>query len=146
MKKILLKKILKWVLIAIVLGGIGFFALMKYAEWYQWENYGKHTSQVTIEIQPNYKDCQGLGSAFHRLIIKNNSEKIVKEVRVNLQAYEEGYSNLIGKNFIKSYKILKPQTGVVLCVPLEEEYGGDFLPKKPNLEIYISNKYVIFYK
>jgi len=142
MKKLLvLKKILKWVLIAIVLGGIGFSALIKVEKWYE--------EQVIIKILPNNKYCDDHKITKHFFFIENRSDKIVREIRVSADGYKKGYSNIIGEIYFSSYKILQPQETMSGCIALKKPSIGllnrPYVTEK-NLEIYITRKDIYFQK
>jgi len=145
---ILIKTLIKWLLIGIIVFAGAWFALYQIGEYYDWYRHERHADKVDVrffigEYMEMEAVCEGNSYGY---IIRNNSEKIVENVRFKVIAKKPGYSNIINHEDtrIESSKILKPGEKYASCFSVFFSPEEWMSIKDMAVELYTQDKWVDF--
>jgi hypothetical protein len=127
---IVIKRIIKWVLIASISLVLGVVVIIKISELYDYQTEGKYQEQVIIKA--NYPERGECTKDYpYEYIILNESEKTIEKVHFNVGIRKKGFSNEINEyTSIDEYKIIKPNEG----------WGSCFRVRSKDFKSYISDK------
>ena len=136
---IVIKRIIKWILITVVLLGIGVTVIFEISEWYK----EKSTKKVVVDaFYPKKGEC--FKDYPYEYIIFNESEKTIEKVKFTVEIRKKGFSNVINSyTYIDNYKILKPKEGWSECFRAQGlDYKVDVTDK--DVDVVVKDKYVTF--
>ena len=151
---IVIKRIIKWILITVILLGIGVTVIFEISEWYSYQTDGKYKEQKNIAEEKSKKKVvvnafyPKKGECFkdypYEYIIFNESEKTIEKVKFTVEIRKKGFSNVINSyTYIDNYKILKPKEGWSECFRAQGlDYKVDVTDK--DVDVVVKDKYVTF--
>ncbi len=138
-----LKKILKWVFLAIVvIGVIGFAVIFMIDQRDKAERKAREAIESKVVVRAYHsgdKDCQeGFPYSYEVL---NGSDKAIKEVKFNIEITKKGYSKVLNSyTNLEEDKILQPKEGWGRCFRAQRaDYNGDVKDKDVDIKIVYKN-------
>ena len=144
---IVLKRILKWLLIASISIGVLIWAFFGYTDHQRSQDYEKKKKQEEKVTIYAYYPGEGCAVGYpYFYVIKNNSDKEVSKVEFWVEVRKKGFSKPLNSyTSIEEYKILKPEDKWARCFRAEnKDWDGDVTEK--DVEIVVTWKNVTFSK
>ena len=142
---IVIKRIMKWMLIALLAIGLLVGAFVGYTDYESSKEYKKKIEQeekVTIWADYQKSDCAVGYPYFY--VVENNSDKEVSKVKFTVQVRKKGFSNPLNSyTSLEEDKILKPKENFIRCFRAQnKDYNGDV--KEKDVDIVVTYKDVTF--
>jgi hypothetical protein len=142
---IVIKRLMKWILIASVSIGVVIGAFIAYTDYRNEIVRKKKKEQedkVTIVAAYQKKDCDVSYPYFYGVV--NDSDKVVTNVRFAVEIRKVGFSNVLNSyTSMDEDKILQPKEGFGRCFRAnKKDYSGEL--KEKDVEIVVTYKNVTF--